>query len=97
VAYLRLVRPHLPADEAHSIGSFDVHDVRLFLFDGRLLHSCHSVAKARYPTFPKLAAKPYNHLFFGSRFSPEGLRARKIAFLATLGLILFGALDFTLS
>jgi hypothetical protein len=40
---------------------------------------------------------PFNHLFFASHLSEAGLRARKIAFSALVGLVLFVALDFLLS
>ena len=53
--------------------------------------------KREVPLFPNYLQSPYNHLFFASRFSDAGLRARRIALFSALGLVLFVALDFFLS
>ena len=53
--------------------------------------------KRDVPLFPSWLQSPYNHLFVASRFSDAGLRARRIALLSALGLVLFVALDFLLS
>ena len=40
---------------------------------------------------------PFNHLFFPSHFSHAGLRARRIALLSLVGLIVFAGLAYFLS
>ena len=53
--------------------------------------------KPGLPLCPAPLSGPFNHLFFASHFSDAGLRARRIAFVSFLGLIIFVALDFLLS
>ena len=50
--------------------------------------------KPNLPLCPVPLASPFYHLFSASHFADAGLRARRIAFLAAVGLILFVALDF---
>jgi hypothetical protein len=53
--------------------------------------------KPGLPLCPVPLASPFFHLFSADHLSAAGLRARRIAFLSTVGLILFVALDFALS
>jgi hypothetical protein len=49
--------------------------------------------KAEIPLFASWMQSPYNHLFFAGRFTDAGLRARRIAGLSAIGLLVIIAVD----
>jgi hypothetical protein len=50
--------------------------------------------KPEVPLFPTWLQSPYNHLFFADRFTDAGLRARRIATLSAVGLILVAGVSY---
>jgi hypothetical protein len=53
--------------------------------------------KPGLPLCPVPLVSPFQHLFAASHFSYAGLRARRVAFVSAVGLVVFAALDFLLS
>jgi hypothetical protein len=53
--------------------------------------------KRGLPLCPVPLASPFQHLFGASHFSDVGLRARRVAFVSAVGLLVFLALDLVLS
>jgi len=53
--------------------------------------------KRELPLFRAPLVSPFQHLFAAGHFSDAGLRARRVAFAAAVGVVVFGALDFVFS